>query len=120
MDNYDTLEAWAKIVIERFELKITHLKIGSRGELLKSFASQLYADSGGDVSKIVFGFLYYGRFTDMGVGKGVKIGQAGVGNNRRVKPWYAKVFFGQVYKLGKILAEKTGQQAQIAVFEGLQ
>ena len=119
MNNYDTLKAWADIVIERFEYKIVQLKVGSTGELLNSFTSQLFVDSGGNVEKIVFGFLYYGRFVDMGVGSGAKFGEAGLGNNRRAKPWMGKVFFGQVAELGRILAEKTGQQAQIAIFESI-
>jgi hypothetical protein len=120
MNNFDTLEAWTKIVIERFEMKINHLKIGDTGELLATLTQQLYSDSEGDVDKITFGFLYYGRFPDMGVGRGVKLGEAGTGNNRKIKPWFAKTFFSQVYKLGKILAEKTGNQAQIAIIEGIE
>jgi len=119
MSNNDTLQAWADIVLERFQQKVIQLRIHSSGDLLKSLTSQLVSDSNGDIDKIVFGFLYYGRFADMGVGKGVKISEVGVGNNRKAKPWFAKVFFSQVSELGRILAEKTGKQAQIAIIEGL-
>jgi hypothetical protein len=118
-NNFKTLKDWADIVLERFELKISKLQVNDTGELLKSFTSQLYRDSAGDVEKITFTFLYYGRFPDMGVGKGVKFGQAGKGNNRIIKPWFSKTFFGQVYKMGKILAENTGQQAQIMILENM-
>jgi hypothetical protein len=131
--NYETLKAWADIVIKRFETKIRQLNIISDGnhktkggplinsfsdpELIRGYASQLINDANGDVEKIKFGFVYYGRFPDMGVGRGVKFGQAGIDNNRRVKPWFSKVFFSQVARLGEILEDKTGERAQIAIIE---
>ena len=110
----EMLQQWADIVIERWMAKISKLKIIETSELLRSFTSQVHMDANGDASKIVFTFLYYGIFPDMGVGKGVtyeKVSQS----NRRAKPWYSKQFHKEVVKLGYIMAERYGEKAMEAI-----
>lgn len=104
-------ERWAEIVIERWIRKIQALNIGSTGELLKSLQSHVTLDAQGNPAKITFTYLYYGIFTDMGVGKNVKIGEAGKGNNRKKKPWYSSVFQNEVATLGRLMAERYGYDA---------
>jgi hypothetical protein len=36
------------------------------------------------------------------------------------KPWYTKVFFGQVNQLARIMAEKYGQQAALGIVENIE
>ena len=67
-------EAWAKITIIKWKKKLASNKIGDTGTLLKSFKYNVLASAQGNVLKITLLFEYYGRFVDMGVGKGVKIG----------------------------------------------
>lgn len=110
----DTVKAWADIVIQRFESRIVKLNVVETSELLKSFTSQVTLDAAGDPVKIVFTFLYYGIFPDMGVGKGVKYDQVS-GSNRQPKPWYSKQLAAEVSKLGRIMAEKYGVRAQNAI-----
>ena len=74
MNYREMAERWADIVIERWIRKIQSLNIGSTGELLKSLEAQVAVDAKGDPQKITFLYLYYGIFTDMGVGKNVKLG----------------------------------------------
>ena len=115
-------ERWAEIVIERWIRKIQVLDIGSTGELLKSLQSPATLDAKGDPAKITFTYLYYGIFTDMGVGKDVKIGEAGRGNNRRKKPWYSSVFENEVATLGRLMAERYGYDAAtlpLRAFQGM-
>jgi len=62
------------------------------------------ASAQGDVLKIDFAFKYYGKFVDMGVGKGVedrsgqgesdsrKLEGKMLGNRRRPKKWYSRTF----------------------------
>ena len=110
----EMLQQWADIVIERWMAKISKLKIIETSELLRSFTSQVHMDANGDASKIVFTFLYYGIFPDMGVGKGVpyeKVSQS----NRRAKPWYSQQFHKEVVKLGYIMAERYGEKAMEAI-----
>lgn len=101
-----TTQRWAEIVIERWQRKITQLDIIDTGALLRSFNAAVTADSSGNPAKIVFTFLYYGRFADMGAG-----------GFRERKPWYSSVFLREVGKLGSLLAKKYGYDAaQLCAF----
>ena len=110
----ETLEAWANIVIERWETKISALNVIDTGELLRSLDAHVTLDANGNGEKITFFYAYYGRFVELGVGKGIK---AGMESSRVKKPWYTKVFFGQVNRLSEIMAEKYGEQAVMGIVE---
>lgn len=111
-----TVEAWAKIVIERWEQKIQALRIGHSGNLAKSFVMHVFTQANGDPQKIDFAFEYYGKFADMGVGRGVPLSKVESGNNyRKRKPWYSPVFFGQVKELARILADKYSMKGQLSI-----
>lgn len=113
-------ERWAEIVIERWIRKIQALNIGSTGELLKSLEAHVAVDAQGNPEKITFLYLYYGIFTDMGVGKNVKLGSEK--GNRKKKPWYSSVFLKEVNALGRIMAERYGYDAAtlpLKAFEGM-
>ena len=114
-----SVEAWAIIVIKRWESKISQLGIGSTGNLAKSFLQHVFTQSGGDPEKIEFTFNYYGKFVDMGVGKGVKMGQSGKGS-RNPKPWYSKTFYSEVKRLGEILSQKYAYEAQTSILNNIE
>ena len=114
-----TVQAWADIVIERWETKIARLKIGSSGQLIKSFHQHVQAQANGNPELITFTFEYYGKFVDMGVGRGVKIEDVS-SSNRRPKQWYSKVFFSQLEKLKDILVEKYSRKAQFTILTGVE
>lgn len=102
-----TVEAWADIVIKNWRRKITELDIGVTGSLFDSFQSEVISQSGGNPEKIEFMFNYYGRFVDMGVGRGVYAGNPGnVTTRRKAKKWYSSILYGQTAKLSELLAEK--------------
>ena len=120
MNYREMAERWADIVIERWIRKIQSLNIGSTGELLKSLEAQVAVDANGDPQKITFLYLYYGIFTDMGVGKNVKLGSEK--GNRKKKPWYSSTFLKEVKALGRLMAERYGYEAAsipIKAFEGI-
>lgn len=114
-----TVQAWADIVIERWETKIERLKIGHSGNLVNSFYHHVKTQANGNVELITFSFEYYGKFVDMGVGRGVKIADVEF-SNRRPKPWYSKVFFSQLEKLKDILADKYATKAQLAIITNVE
>lgn len=69
---------------------------------------------GDEVSRVMIQFLQYGRFVDMGVGRGVthtsrvvnrqlRLGATG----RRRKPWYSKRKGYETHRLREILAQKN-------------
>lgn len=109
-ENYrEIAERWADIVIERWIRKIQALNIGNTGELLRSLQAHVAVDANGNPEKITFLYLYYGIFTDMGVGRNVKLGSPK--GNRKKKPWYSSVFLKEVNTLGRIMAERYGYDA---------
>ena len=125
--------AWAQITIKRWRRKIDRMKIGqnSSGELFRSFQYNVLASSGGDVQKIEFAFRYYGKFVDMGVGRGTKLGDQPMsmgmrklsgkflGMKRVPKKWYSKTFYSETQRLVVILQEEYGHRGQIIISENI-
>jgi hypothetical protein len=115
-----TVTAWADIVLDRWLRKIDTLKINDTYELANSFIMQVMTDSGGDPERIEFAFKYYGKFVDMGVGKGVTLADAGLSeSHRKRKRWYSPVFYAEVKKLAILLAEKYGKIGAITIVENI-
>ncbi len=124
-------QAWAKITIIKWKKKLAINKVGNSGALPKSFQYNVLASAQGNVLKITLLFEYYGRFVDMGVGKGVKIGDVKessasrklsgkmLGNRRRPKKWYSKTFHAEVMKLSEIFAKEYGHRGVVAITENL-
>lgn len=100
-----TVEAWAKIVIERWELQMARAGVRGTGKLLNSFMYTIHSQANGNPELIQFAFNYYGKFVDMGVGRGVTLETVET-TNRKPKPWYSKVFWGQFQKLKELMVEK--------------
>lgn len=113
-----TVEAWAAIVVERWERKIQQLKIYHSGKLVNSFVHFVNTQAGGNIDKIVFAFEYYGKFVDMGVGRGVKLGEVEA-SNRTAKPWYSKNFWSQFLKIKEILVEKYQIKGQLTIINSI-
>jgi hypothetical protein len=125
--------AWAQITIKRWRKKIDRLKIGqhSSGELFRSFQFRVLASAGGDVQKIEFAFRYYGKFVDMGVGRGKNLGDQPMSRSMRIlsgkllgmkrvpKKWYSKTFYAETQKLIEILQEEYGHRGQIIISENI-
>lgn len=65
-----TLEAWADIVIKNWIAKIIKLRAYDTKALVRSFEQHVWENANGNPERVVFAFLYYGRFVDMGVGEG--------------------------------------------------
>lgn len=113
-----TLEKWAQYVIERWESKIVSLNIGDTYQLLHSFASTVYMESGGDKARIEFLFNFYGKFVDMGVGNGITVeNRWNSGHARKRKLWYSPVFFGQVKRLAEIIARNYAKISVTSIRE---
>lgn len=101
-ENYILFKNWAEIVIKLWKRKIQDMEVWHTGALFESLAYHVVSHANGDVARIEFFFNYYGRFVDMGVGKG---------GSRKRKQWYSKVFSGNMNDLVRIVAEKYGQEA---------
>jgi len=124
-------DMWAKITIKRWRKKLRTLRIGNSRELYKSFAKDVIGAANGDLIKIEFAFHYYGKFVDMGVGKGTPI--SGVkenrtarsmqgkmlGNRRRAKKWYSKTFYAESMRLIEIMSEHYSNLGSVAITENI-
>lgn len=115
------IDDWARIAIDRYKKEIAKKNIGVSGALSRSFQKEITV-SGGDVKAVYIRFLMYGRFRDMGVGRGLKayerkinkeflIAAKTYGANveyvrRQPKRWFNKPKMAQIYKLREILAKE--------------
>lgn len=116
------INGWAEVVIDRFHEAMDKYDIGKLdGPLWSSFAYELKL-AGGNVDEVVFKFLKYGRFVDMGVGRGVPMGGRGTAAfaksrnekgqlhryGRKRKPWYSKTKTREIGILRTILVRDYG------------
>lgn len=108
-------EAWAKMMITIWEEKVMMLNVRETGELLRSFQYHVIPNAGGDVAKIEFTYLYYGRMVDMGVRRGIHQGN----REARAKPWYNKPFYHSYRVLSEKTAELYGEEFKIMMHETL-
>lgn len=111
----DYYHAWAKMMVTIWLDKIATLNIYDTGELFKSFATEIAMQANGDVDKIAFSYLYYGRMVDMGVRRGIKMEDAG----KKGKPWYNKSWYHSIKLLTEKRAELYGEEFQAIIFEAL-
>jgi len=123
----ETLEAWAAITIDRWRQQIQKRDIHI-GDLARDLREHVQASADGEIMKVEFFYSWYGKFVDMGVGKGTKIGDVNenrtsrnlegrhTGNRRRAKPWKSATLFAEVNTLNALLLEKYGRKA-LAIVE---
>lgn len=114
------VDAWARYTIEKWQKAQGKRKIGKSGALKQSFSYELHR-SGYDISAVTMRFAMYGRFVDMGAGRGLKSYQvrSNLGNiiaakrygsevsyvRRQPKKWYNKIRAAQTYRLGEIMSD---------------
>lgn len=126
------LADWSKYAVERFQDKITKnvygvygVKTTKKGVMRTSLGKQYrfggvrtgslkknwWRQSSG--SRVVLEFLLYGRFVDMGVGRGVSHTDRLVSRklregptSRQARRWYSKTKTHQIIRLREILAQR--------------
>ncbi|MBS7565167.1 hypothetical protein KHS38_12200 [Mucilaginibacter sp. Bleaf8] len=134
LSNEELAQKWAEIVVDRWMQALQKQRIGATGELQRSFLKELHK-AGGDVDKVIFRFYKYGRFPDMGVGRGMSLngrvlnrrfdrytdmnGRTAGRQARRKKPWYTKTFYREVAKFRDLYQRQYGQQIAGLLESGL-
>lgn len=113
-----TAQAWADIVVEKWENNVMRLKIRKTGDLIDSFHGTAIREANGNPYLIEFLFNYYGKFVDMGVGRGVKLGEQ-IRSKRVAKDWYSSTFFNQLQILGDLLGRKYSEKGKMVIIENL-
>lgn len=121
---------WARITIEKWRTALNAKKIGQSSQLYNSFLSNIIINANGDISKIELMFRFYGRFVDMGVGRGTTISQVGDKPSQKAraaqliagrtpKKWYSKTKTAEVRKLNELMAQHFAFQGTAVMLEGL-
>ena len=105
-----TVEQWAATVLKIWSQKMSFYNISNAREHADRFTHHVISSANGDVSKVIFTFEYFLKFTDMGVGKGIKKRDVGKGGNRKPKPWYTSTFLLEVKKLRNIMAARYANE----------
>ncbi len=126
-------EKWAFFTVSIWREKLHKYKIGrSGGPLYSSFQKNVTTAPDGSVMKINFAFKYYGKFVDMGVGKGTPIGGVNenrtsrklegkmLGNRRRPKKWYSKTFYAEVATLKEIMAREWAHKGTLVIRDAVE
>ncbi|MBD2700157.1 hypothetical protein IC229_05890 [Spirosoma sp. BT702] len=119
------VEAWSSITIERMQKQIDQKVYGRRrprsrkrslvrtGKLRSDWRKRLYVDrANGGIKGMQLSFMLYGRFDDMGVGKGTtyalskyqRVRKNGETMTRKPSRWYSKEKAHQVHRLRELMA----------------
>lgn len=129
----EVLERWAENVIQRWIKEIHYQDIKNPNRLIASLKKKVYNASGGDQTKIIFTLANYGRYVDLGVGRGEKytkkkhdpVFHSGrpypgtPGYSFQVKPWLMPLFKQRVYSLAQILERKYSEYAELMVIQNI-
>ncbi len=116
-----TIEAWSDIVIDNWLDNISKLRIGYFFQLESTLHYNIFSSGHNLPSVVEFSFPLYGKFVDMGVGRGVKLEDVkSSDNNRRPKKWYSKTFYSQTLKLSQILSQKYARMGTLAIIEQIE
>lgn len=125
------LEEWTKRTTDLFLQEIHRKKVGyykgksfSDEELRKSVSSNIHALGKG---YLVAEFLFpdKGRFVDMGVGRGKKIGKSvekvtAALATRKPKVWYSRALYGRVNDLQGVIGLKMMENAMAQLKNALE
>lgn len=108
------------IVQERLKARLPEFRMHTGGELEGSFNWKVRPSGEGVTGELRFRF--YGRFVDMGVGKGMTLAEQQTGHaatssrvgfraGRKPKPWFMPQYLYEIERLQEIIAEEMQQIA---------
>lgn len=129
------IEAWAANVIVRWEREMRTQDIENPDRLMQSLRKRVINAAGGDQTKVFFFFALYGKFLDLGVGRGEKYENTKKkhdpifwpgkkypetpGYKYQVKPWFLAILRQRVYSLTSILERKYNEYAEIMLIRNI-
>jgi len=115
---------WLDITIERFVTNMRKLRIQNTGALMASFKKEVIGSAGADTLRLRLSYALYGKFVDMGVGRGmgagIKKGDDGYNrvrntrgklnrHKRKARPWYSTEMAHQTHRLSELMLDLYGQ-----------
>lgn len=124
---YKLVYDWARYANDDLGKSIEKKRIGKTLALFNSRKFNVIG-TGSLPDKVAFDFLLRGKFVDMGVGRGQKLGDV-KGNQaiysatgvkgRKPKKWFSKVLFPEANTLTKLLADQYGIISQNIIKENI-
>jgi hypothetical protein len=132
INNPQIAKAWADITIKVWRERLVKVGAVRTNHLWQSFVRDVIEQANGDIAKITFAFKYYGKFVDMGVGRGTRIGGVRdnassrkivgkmLGNRRKPKKWYSKTLAHEVMRLSEIMGKSYADGTGAIIKEGLE
>ena len=115
---------WLDITVERFVANMRRLNIEHTGTLLVSFKKEVIGAAEGDQFRIRLSYALYGKFVDMGVGRGLGAGLRKGDDGydrlrnsrgqlrrkaRKARPWYSTEVYAQTKRLSELMLDLYGQ-----------
>lgn len=124
---YHLVYDWARYANKDLGTTMAKKNIGKTYALLRSRRFRVLF-TGSTPSSVMFDFLMYGKFVDMGVGRGQKLGdvkgnqtiyrETGI-KGRKAKKWFSKVLFPEANTLAKLLSEQFQIEAGNMINENI-
>lgn len=133
----DQISLWGKFAARKLIKSLTQMGIKDSGGLQRSIEHQIFLAKG-DVTVAMFKFYKYGRFVDMGTGRGIARGAEGTAAfakyrysskdllhptgqlmkavKRKPKAWYSRTMYREI----KILSEKLLADMNDQVIDNIQ
>lgn len=121
---FQTVEKWLEYTLDDLRENLRKMKIIDSGQLLASVQGHLVAAAGGDVQRLSIAYAAYGKFVDMGVGRGMFAGTRKRDSDyarirdergrlrtfgRKPRPFSSKVIGKQSFRLALILSDYYGE-----------
>ncbi len=123
----DELNAWADEVDKELKKALERMNIGVTDDLYKSLLFQVIRSTAGHDGRYILSFHEYGRFVDMGTGRGGR-GKAteSIKNNRKAwlgrkpKKFYSKTTYGMLNRLIESLVYSYQEASVLGLKSALQ
>jgi hypothetical protein len=121
---FQTVEKWLEYTLSDLRENLRKLNVNDTGHLLASVQGHLVAAAGGDVTKLTIAYAAYGKFVDMGVGRGMAAGVRKRDSDyarirdargqlhkfsRKPRPFASKVLGKQAFRLSVLLSDYFGE-----------
>jgi len=124
---------WAEYTVSRLHEALDKFRRPVWTDRLYNSLNTELIKANGDVDAVILKFMQYGRFVDMGVGRGVPIGAAGSGifsaarhengqlktYRRKPEKWFSKTYYAEVQKIKDLYVKAFGNEIPFAIKDAL-
>ena len=131
---HETVEQWLEFTLSNLRERIRQFKAVDTGALLASVQGFLVTAAGGDVARLSIAYALYGKYVDMGAGRGMGAGVRKANSDydrirdergrlhehkRKARPFSSKEIGRQTVRLGVLLSEHYGETTIASLTDAL-